>query len=129
MPFSFAIQSEKKEYVYGNMGGKNVLSGVIERTIVEEGLIVYDGAVGQIVLAMAAFGPVKIDEWFGEGSAFRLWQRSKELSGVYDDEGNVLGVGYINEHDRISVVWSAGTILATREIGSLLGGTPMIRRL
>ncbi len=66
---------------------------------------------------IATFGPSKIDEWLGEGASFKLWQRSKKLSGAYDKEGNLIGVGYIREHDRISVEWTAGAILAAREVG------------
>lgn len=52
LPLSFYIPEDKKQKIYSNMGEQNSVPGIIERMIVEEGLIVYDGAVGQIVLSM-----------------------------------------------------------------------------
>ena len=66
--------------------------------------------------SIAALGPPKIDSWFGEGSAYRLWQKAKTLSGFCDENGRLLGVGYTQEHDRISVEWTAGAILAIHEM-------------
>ncbi len=66
---------------------------------------------------IATFGPEKIDEWLGQGVAYKLWNLSKKLSGSYDKNKNLIGVGYIREHDRVSVEWTAGAILAAREIG------------
>ncbi|MCK5580822.1 MAG: hypothetical protein KAJ18_06070 [Candidatus Omnitrophica bacterium] len=66
---------------------------------------------------LAAFGPEKFDEWFGEGTAYRVWKNAKQLSGVYDSGKNLVGVGYIREHDRVSVEWTAGAILAARLVG------------
>jgi hypothetical protein len=63
-----------------------------------------------------AFGPEKIDGWFGEGTAFQIWQKAKELSALRDAQGNLLGVGYTVEHDRISVEWTAGAILAVKRL-------------
>ncbi|MDD3375747.1 MAG: hypothetical protein PHY73_08535 [Candidatus Omnitrophica bacterium] len=68
LPFSFQIPLEEKEEVYGRMGGQNSVEGIIERVIVEEGLVIYDGAVRQIVLSMLggeenlkeAFRPVEV---------------------------------------------------------------------
>ncbi|MDP8264690.1 MAG: hypothetical protein P9M12_04325 [Candidatus Aceula lacicola] len=73
LPLSFHIPLEEKEGVYGRMGGQNSAKGIIERTIVEEGLVVYDGAVRQIVLSMLggeenleeAFRPIEV-YWNGE---------------------------------------------------------------
>jgi len=66
--------------------------------------------------ALTAFGPEKIDSWFGEGTSFAIWRTAKSLSGVHDAEGNLLGVGYIHEHDRLSVEWTAGAIFAARRL-------------
>jgi hypothetical protein len=63
--------------------------------------------------AIAALGPQKIDEWFGTGRAFALWDTAKQYSGFFAGR-HVLGVGYTREHDQISVEWTAGAILAAR---------------
>jgi len=54
LALSFGIPEEKKEHVYTGIGDPDTVEGVIERVIVEEGLVIYDGAVSQIVLT--AFG-------------------------------------------------------------------------
>jgi hypothetical protein len=63
-----------------------------------------------------SLGPDNLDTWFGRGTAWRLWQAGRRNSGVFDKEGNILGVGYTQEHDRISVEWSAGAMLALRTL-------------
>lgn len=67
--------------------------------------------------AIACLGPVVIDAWLGEGTSYRMWQNAKARSGVVDGQGQVIGVGYTDEHDRVSVEWSAGAILALEEMG------------
>ncbi len=64
--------------------------------------------------AIDALGPQKLDSWFGTGAAYALWQKTKAFSACYDAHGQLAGVGFTNEHDRISVEWTAGAILATR---------------
>jgi hypothetical protein len=65
---------------------------------------------------IAAIGPKNLDAWFGDGAAWRLWQIGRAHSGVFDEQGNVLGVGFTDEHDRISVEWSAGAMTALAEL-------------
>jgi len=72
---------------------------------------------------VAAFGAQKIDQWFGEGTAWRMWQKSRELSGVRDEQGDLLGVGYTIEHDRLSVEWTAGAVLAAKCLAWYYSGT------
>lgn len=60
--------------------------------------------------------PAQIDDWFGEGEAYRQWQTTKEFSGVYDAEGKLLGVGFTREYERISIEWTVGAIYAMREL-------------
>ncbi len=67
---------------------------------------------------IAALGPHRIDEWFGPGAAYQMWRTAKIRSGSWDDQGRLVGVGYTDEHDRVSVEWTAGAILAAREIAS-----------
>lgn len=66
---------------------------------------------------IGCLGPMMIDAWLGQGVSFKIWQNAKARSGVFDERNNIIGVGYTDEHDRISVEWSAGAILALQEIG------------
>ena len=66
--------------------------------------------------ALACIGPKNLDVWFGDGAAWAMWQAGRKHSGVYDQQGNLLGVGYTDEHDRISVEWSAGAMVALSEL-------------
>lgn len=68
--------------------------------------------------AIVVLGPRKIDDWFGAGSAYMIWQAIKQISGYRNEEGKISGVGFTQEHDRFSVEWSAGAIMAAREIAS-----------
>ncbi|MBF0503817.1 MAG: hypothetical protein HQL14_01825 [Candidatus Omnitrophica bacterium] len=67
--------------------------------------------------SLDCFGPKRLDAWLGDGSAWRIWQTAKKRSGVYDPQGQMLGVGYTDEHDRVSVEWSAGALVALQELG------------
>ena len=73
--------------------------------------------------AICSFGPQQIDAWFGRGAAMSLWNVSKLHAGVFDKEGMIQGVGYTDEHDRLSVEWSAGAIVALNEMGKYYQGT------
>jgi hypothetical protein len=64
--------------------------------------------------AIIVIGPEKLDHWFGEGSAFQMWRATREKSGYWDDRQHLLGVGFTEENDRISIEWTAGAILAAR---------------
>jgi len=66
--------------------------------------------------ALACIGPKDLDAWLGEGASWRMWQAGRKHSGVFDDKGNILGVGYTDEHDRTSVEWSAGAMMALAEL-------------
>ena len=72
-----------------------------------------DFAVDCQTWAIAVLGPELIDRWFGKGSALKMWQKTKELS-AYKKDGKLCGVGFTSEHDRLTVEWSAGAILACR---------------
>ncbi len=62
--------------------------------------------------AICCFGPQQIDKWLGNGASMRLWQTSKAHAGVFNPQGTIQGVGYTDEHDRLSVEWTAGAIVA-----------------
>ena len=66
--------------------------------------------------SIVVLGPKTIDEWFGEGSAYRIWKATKSLSGNYSADGELQGVGYTKENDRITIEWTAGAILACRKL-------------
>ena len=62
-------------------------------------------------------GCKKIDQWFGKGSGYRAWQAAKNLAGSLDKSGSLIGVGFTEEKDRVSVEWTAGAIFAARMVG------------
>jgi len=47
--------------------------------------------------ALACIGPKDLDAWLGEGASWRMWQAGRKHSGVFDDKGNILGVGYTDD--------------------------------
>jgi hypothetical protein len=67
--------------------------------------------------SIAVLGPKKIDQWFGEGSAYGIWRSTKVFSGVFGHDG-LKGVGFTKEKDRISIEWTAGAILAARKLAA-----------
>lgn len=89
--------------------GARLISGLWHRSKDQFALDVQTWAIG-------CFGAKQIDIWFGHGTAMRLWNTSKQRSGVFDQNGAIVGVGYTDENDRISVEWSAGAILALDEM-------------
>lgn len=64
---------------------------------------------------VACLRPLLIDTWLGEGETVRILRKAFEESGYYDENGKIIGVGFTSEHDRISVEWTAGAILALQE--------------
>ena len=66
--------------------------------------------------AWAALGAETIDSWFGEGAAYRMWQKTKELAGVYDDQGRLIGLDFtdyrvLGRDPLNSVEWTGGGII------------------
>ena len=55
--------------------------------------------------------PVRL-RFIGGGVKFRAQFRA-----IFDEQGQLIGVGYTDEHDRVSVEWSAGAMLALKEMG------------
>jgi hypothetical protein len=56
----------------------------------------------------------QVDSWFGETTAYKIWQASKKRSGTFDSAGNVLGVGYTDGDEVISVEWTMGAVNMAR---------------
>lgn len=66
--------------------------------------------------AICKLGPERIDQWFGEGTAYQIWQTTKKESGIYAPDGRLQGVGYTRENQRMSVEWTVGAIYAMEEL-------------
>lgn len=64
--------------------------------------------------AIVVIGPEKIDEWFGEGSAMKIWQTTKKFAGYYGKSGEIEGVGFTKDDGVLSVEWTGGAILAVK---------------
>ena len=65
---------------------------------------------------IAKLGPRKIDEWFGEDSAYRMWKKTREMTGVFDNRNRLLGVGFTRENSRLSIEWTVGAVYAANEL-------------
>ncbi len=63
-------------------------------------------------------GPQWIEETFGEGTAFQLWLTTKRESSFVNEHKELMGIGFSHEHDRLTVEWTAGAILAVRQLAS-----------
>lgn len=63
---------------------------------------------------IVTLGPQTLDTWFGEGAAQSMWQTARNFSGVRNEAGQLVGVGFTTENDRVSVEWTAGAIFAAR---------------
>ncbi|MBF0618745.1 MAG: hypothetical protein HQL19_01105 [Candidatus Omnitrophica bacterium] len=77
-----------------------------------------DFAVDVQTWGILALGADTIDGWFGEGAAYNAWQRAKAASATRNSDGRLLGVGYTTESGRVSVEWTAGAIMATRQLAA-----------
>jgi len=76
---------------------------------------------------VAALGPEQLDEWFGFGAAFRVWQRLKAW-GAYGVGRTLWGVGYSDADGNgqntdgryrsgiLSAEWTAGAIVMVRSM-------------
>ncbi|MBU1367389.1 MAG: PKD domain-containing protein, partial [Candidatus Omnitrophica bacterium] len=64
------------------------------------------------------FGPEEIDSWHDEGTAYKIWKNTKERAGYFDQKGNILGLGYTDGHDVMSIEWTSGGVFACRELAS-----------
>lgn len=100
------VWDEEKKYLYQ---GAHLIDGFWEPNKVHFATDVQTWGIGKL-------GPELIDKWFGQGAAYEMWQTTKELSGVYDSNGFLRGVGYTTEDDRLSVEWTVGAIYATEEL-------------
>jgi len=75
-------------------------------------------AVDVQAMAIAVLSPAWIDQNFGAGKAYQIWQATKTRSGFFDKEQRLLGAGYTDEHDRMSIEWTCISILALRQLAA-----------
>jgi hypothetical protein len=73
---------------------------------------------------VALLGVPAVDGWFGEGTAYHIWQEVKKFGGFYGPDNTLWGVGYsgadgngytgddpvFNESGILSAEWTAGAI-------------------
>lgn len=78
-----------------------------------------DFAVDVQTWGVLALGADVIDRWFGDGAAYSAWRKVRDLSATRDENGRLLGVGYTAETGRVSAEWSAGAIMAARQLADL----------
>jgi hypothetical protein len=71
---------------------------------------------------LSLFGQ-QVDSWYGEGTSYKMWEISKKRSGTFNSEGNVVGVGYTDGNDIISVEWTLGAINMCRILAKQYEGT------
>lgn len=69
---------------------------------------------------IAALTPKKIDEWYGKGVAYQIWQSTKRWGAYHSNESGeqVAGVGFSDQdnHQILSGEWTFGAITAVREL-------------
>lgn len=58
---------------------------------------------------LSVFGKMT-DEWGYQGLSFQIWKNTRIRSGVFDNDNNLLGVGYTDSDDIISIEWTLGAI-------------------
>jgi hypothetical protein len=64
---------------------------------------------------LTVLGPRTLDQWFGAGTAFNIWQQVKPWGG-FSQNGQLWGVGYSDQDNNsvMSAEWTAGAINAVR---------------
>jgi len=78
-----------------------------------------DFAVDVQTWGLTVLGVKTIDEWFGEGTAYQIWQNTKKRGGFFE-KGRLMGVGYTDDPSSvISVEWTLGAILLVKELQDL----------
>lgn len=67
---------------------------------------------------MTVLGKDQVDEWFGTGCAYQVWQKTKQRSGVNACDGKLQGIGYTDGHGVISSEWSLGAVNMCRVLAN-----------
>jgi len=75
---------------------------------------------------ISVVGPKQIDEWFGQGTTLKVWEKTKEISGYkYDPVSKLVdGIGFTeNKADQVfSGEWTFGAINALKVMAAHYGG-------
>jgi len=57
---------------------------------------------------LTVLGQSRVDNWYGAGTAYNVWQATKKFAGYYDPSGKLGGVGYtIVTGGQSNLIWSA----------------------
>jgi len=64
---------------------------------------------------LTVLGADWVDAQFGAGTAFKIWNNTKERAGVVQD-GVLQGVGYTDGEGMLSGEWTLGAVLMAREV-------------
>ncbi|MCH9625953.1 MAG: hypothetical protein S4CHLAM123_11380 [Chlamydiales bacterium] len=61
---------------------------------------------------ITTLGQARVDAWFGEESAYKAWEKTKQWGGYYGSKGELWGVGYSDQDENtvFSAEWTAGAI-------------------
>lgn len=114
-PMIINIESYFKNYAYDPIE-KVLFQGGIYDPLTGQFTPSKDFAVDVQTWCMTVLGPETIDAWFGDGTAYQIWQNTKAKSGYYTN-GILHGVGYTDDPNAIlSVEWTLGAILLVREL-------------
>jgi len=99
--FSESYQGYRVVY----QGGHVSFSGAFSPVPIEE---IGGFAVDCQTWGMMVLGQANVDKWYGQGTAYQVWQATKKFAGYYNPEGKLGGVGYtIVNGDKAGLIWSA----------------------
>ncbi|MBU1148385.1 MAG: hypothetical protein KKD11_08560, partial [Candidatus Omnitrophica bacterium] len=62
--------------------------------------------------AIDVLGPETIDQWFDQGTAYKMWSKTKDLAGIYEGS-NLVAVDFTERKQVKSIEWTAGGIMAS----------------
>jgi len=68
---------------------------------------------------MTVLGQPFVDKYYGEGAAYNIWQKTKQIAGYYLPDGSLGGVGYTTENATYqiwSAEWTFGAINMARKL-------------
>ncbi|HXV18679.1 MAG TPA: GNAT family N-acetyltransferase, partial [Candidatus Omnitrophota bacterium] len=70
---------------------------------------------------LTVLGREKVDQWFGKGKAFEIWNKTKQAAGYLVD-GKLAGVGYKKTNDILSGEWTFGAITMAKVLAAQYKG-------
>lgn len=105
------IKSYIREYTYDRKQSVFYQGGLYEKGEFRPSPLL---AVDCQTWAVNSMGPEWIDETFGHGTVHEIWQATKNRAGFYDGKNELLGVGFTDSRDILTVEWTCGAILSAR---------------